>query len=132
MLRRRMLQCSISSTNNLGVRRCTTKSANTGKARARPRPALSGRSGRSKGACKSDLWELWRDITVKGTRLCTDAKDCKEVVEALPPMVRGYQQKVLALTSGMHDLVTEWNAEVGVWFGKQINTIQKAGAPIPS
>lgn len=81
---------------------------------------------------QSDLWELWRDTTVKGTRLCTDAKDCKEVVEALPPVVRGYQQEVLALTSGMHDLVTEWNAEVGVWFGKQINTMQKAGAPIPS
>ncbi len=79
-----------------------------------------------------DLWELWRDTAVKGTRLCTDAKDCKAAVEALPPLVKSYQQEVLALTSGMRDHMTEWNAGVGVWFGKQINTIQKAGAPIPS
>jgi hypothetical protein len=79
-----------------------------------------------------DLWELWRDTAVKGTRLSTDAKDCKAVVEALPPLVKDYQQELLAVTGGVRDLMTEWNAEVGAWFDKQINTMQKAGAPIPT
>ena len=33
--------------------------------------------------------------------------------------------------TGMRDLMTEWNAEVGAWCRKQIKTMQKAGAPIP-
>jgi len=75
-----------------------------------------------------DLWGLWRDSAVKGTRLCTDAEDCKAVVETLPPLIKDYQQELLAVTGGMRDLMTEWNAEVGAWCSKQINTLQKAGA----
>ncbi|MGQ0593645.1 MAG: hypothetical protein ACT4QB_13650 [Gammaproteobacteria bacterium] len=79
-----------------------------------------------------DLWELWRETAVKGTRLCTDAKDYKAVSEALPPLVKDYQQELLAVTGGSRDLMSAWNAEVGAWFAKQINTIQKTGAPIPA
>ena len=32
------------------------------------------------------------------------------------------------ITTGMHDLMTEWNTEVGAWCSKQIKTLQKAGA----
>ncbi|MGH8568456.1 MAG: hypothetical protein ACREXU_10670, partial [Gammaproteobacteria bacterium] len=35
-----------------------------------------------------DLWGLWRDSAVKGTRLYTDAEDGKAVVEALPPLIK--------------------------------------------
>ncbi len=79
-----------------------------------------------------DVLELWRDTAVKGTRLCTDAKDHQALLEAFPPLVKEYQQELLALTGGTRDLVTQWNAEVGAWHGKQISTLQKAWAPIPA
>lgn len=79
-----------------------------------------------------DLLGLWRDTAVKGTRLCTDAKDHQAVFEAWPPLVKNYQQELLALTSGSRDLMSAWNTEVGAWLYKQVNVLQKAGASIPA
>ncbi|MGH8590704.1 MAG: hypothetical protein ACREXX_15655 [Gammaproteobacteria bacterium] len=46
----------------------------------------------------------------------------------MPPLIKDYQEELLAVTADVRDVVSEWNAEVGAWCTKQINTLQKAGA----
>ncbi len=76
-----------------------------------------------------DALELLHDTALKGGRLVADAKDYKGLLSALSPLITHYQQELLVLMSDARDLMTQWNTEVGSWFGKQVDASQKAWVP---